>query len=162
MTDQLQGDTLEGTGPVAAATAATDALFGFLTPGVIGADTQAAKQRLRTFNQLAKTALVNNPKFPVAEQEIVARLLPDPDTFFENPSTSYNNLIELRNTLERLKGNLSTTLQGGPPPTPGQPQGAPGGGQDSPARPTTQQEFDALPSGALFVNPADGRVMRKK
>lgn len=37
---------------------------------------------------------------------------------------------------------------------------APAAGE--PAKPTTQAQFDALPKGALFINPADGRVMRKK
>lgn len=33
---------------------------------------------------------------------------------------------------------------------------------DAPVTPTTQAEFDALPSGTLFVNPADGKTYRKK
>lgn len=33
---------------------------------------------------------------------------------------------------------------------------------NQPARPSSQAEFDALPQGALFINPADGRLMRKK
>lgn len=39
-----------------------------------------------------------------------------------------------------------------------------GGGQSqqAPARPTSREAFDQLPSGAWFVNPADGRVMQKK
>jgi hypothetical protein len=34
--------------------------------------------------------------------------------------------------------------------------------QANPASPTTQQQFDALPPGAWFKNPADGRVLQKK
>jgi len=34
--------------------------------------------------------------------------------------------------------------------------------QPAPARPNTQAEFDALPSGTLFINPANGQTMRKK
>ncbi len=37
-----------------------------------------------------------------------------------------------------------------------------GGVAPGPARITSQEQFDALPSGAMFVNPADGKVMRKK
>ena len=48
---------------------------------------------------------------------------------------------------------------GGGAPTPG-PQG--GASQDAPAKPSTQEDFDALPSGAYFVNPSDGRVLQKK
>ncbi len=32
----------------------------------------------------------------------------------------------------------------------------------APKQPSTQAEFDALPSGTMFINPADGRLMRKK
>lgn len=38
-------------------------------------------------------------------------------------------------------------------------QGSQGGGQ--PARPTTEAQYNALPSGALFVDPDDGRTYRK-
>lgn len=38
-------------------------------------------------------------------------------------------------------------------------QGGQGGGQ--PARPTTEAQYNALPSGALFVDPDDGRTYRK-
>lgn len=33
---------------------------------------------------------------------------------------------------------------------------------DAPAKPTTQQEFDALPSGAVYVDPDDGKTYRKR
>lgn len=32
----------------------------------------------------------------------------------------------------------------------------------APKQPATQAEFNALPSGTMFINPADGRLMRKK
>jgi hypothetical protein len=35
-------------------------------------------------------------------------------------------------------------------------------GPATPATPATQADFDALPSGSLFVNPADGRTYKKK
>lgn len=34
--------------------------------------------------------------------------------------------------------------------------------RDGPARPTTQAEWDALPSGAIFVDPDDGKLYRKE
>lgn len=37
-----------------------------------------------------------------------------------------------------------------------------GGAAANAARPTTKAEFDALPSGAPFINPADGRLLYKK
>lgn len=35
------------------------------------------------------------------------------------------------------------------------------GTRQNPHRPKTQAEFDALPPGAIFVNPADGKILRK-
>lgn len=35
-------------------------------------------------------------------------------------------------------------------------------GQQTVATPTTQQDFDALPAGAIYVNPSDGKKYRKK
>jgi len=46
----------------------------------------------------------------------------------------------------------------GAPRAPTPPQAA----QQGPAQPQSQEEFDALPPGTLFVNPADGVTMRKK
>jgi hypothetical protein len=41
-----------------------------------------------------------------------------------------------------------------------QPQGD--GTEASPFRPSTQEQFDALPTGAIFINPKDGKPYRKK
>lgn len=37
-----------------------------------------------------------------------------------------------------------------------------GGSYDDPHVPTTQEEFDKVPPGGYFINPADGEIMRKK
>jgi len=78
------GDIVEGTGPGAQIAPAFDFLAG-LFGGRAFEDTVDARERVRVLAQTLKTALVNNPRFPVAETELVARLLPDPDTFFTNP-----------------------------------------------------------------------------
>lgn len=39
--------------------------------------------------------------------------------------------------------------------------GAGVGTESNPAKPTTQEEFDALPSGAVFLDPDDGKLYRK-
>jgi hypothetical protein len=36
------------------------------------------------------------------------------------------------------------------------------GTQENPAQPKTQEDFDGLKAGMWFVNPKDGRVLRKK
>lgn len=32
----------------------------------------------------------------------------------------------------------------------------------APAKPASREAFDALPKGAMFINPKDGKLMRKK
>lgn len=51
-----------------------------------------------------------------------------------------------------------------PPSAPAKPVAPTGDGktQALPSRPVDQQSFDSLPSGAWFVNPADGRVLQKQ
>ena len=51
-------------------------------------------------------------------------------------------------------------LQPGRGGAPGRGGGA-GSSQSAPARVASQEEFDRLPSGAWFVNPADGRTLQK-
>lgn len=53
-------------------------------------------------------------------------------------------------------GPVKTTAGGGAAKV------APMPGPEEIARPASQEEFDALPSGAYFVNPATGAVMRKR
>jgi hypothetical protein len=43
-----------------------------------------------------------------------------------------------------------------------QPQQPKSFSNDSPAEPKSKAEFDALPSGTPFINPSDGKLMRKK
>lgn len=47
-------------------------------------------------------------------------------------------------------------------PAGGQAQSGAGVSPNNPASPQSQEDFDALPSGAWFVNPADGRLMQKR
>ena len=54
-----------------------------------------------------------NPRFPVAEMENVALLLPSVDSFFANPETEANKFIELKAlALNQLLRNLSE-MRGG-------------------------------------------------
>lgn len=45
-----------------------------------------------------------------------------------------------------------------------QQQGMAGNGasKEAPAKPASKSDFDALPSGSFFINPADGRILQKK
>ena len=62
-------------------------------------------------------------------------------------------------TREKLSAINEARQQLGKSATP--PAGSGGSGASGPARPTSQADFDALPAGALFINPKDGKLMRK-
>lgn len=62
-------------------------------------------------------------------------------------------------------GGSSSAGWGAAPASPApaaRPQPGTGTSQGAPARPMNEADFNALPSGAWFVNPADGRTMQKK
>lgn len=63
------------------------------------------------------------------------------------------------------QGGLAALFGGAPQMAPSGgatgPAPAAGGSQQSPARPASQADFDRLPAGAWFINPADGQVMQK-
>lgn len=70
----------------------------------------AARQDIRLFNQIAKTAIVNNPRFPVAEQQVVERMLPNADDFFTNPSNEFNKVLQLQQFLRDLQAGNNSSL----------------------------------------------------
>lgn len=103
-----------GTGPWANLAAAVDGVIGgLLDTNSLFPDVAENRQHLRTLNQVAKTVLVNNPRFPVAEQQIVQQLLPDPDTFFANPQTEARNLANLRQILATVYEQNLASIQSG-------------------------------------------------
>ena len=108
----LETDVRIGTGPFAKIQTGISNIFGPLAEKeAFFEDTTTAKQRLRTFNQTLKTAIVNNPRFPVAEQEIVAKSLPDVDAFFKDPDTAVADLKQLKKTLVDFKTSKAKELK---------------------------------------------------
>ena len=78
-------------------------------------DNQAARQYLRGVMTLGRSALVVNPRFPVAEMEKVQQLFVRPETFFTNPSTEANKFIELKSlAVAQYRRNLQQLQQGVP------------------------------------------------
>lgn len=78
-------------------------------------DNQAARQYLRGVMTLGRSALVVNPRFPVAEMQKVEQLFVRPETFFTNPSTEANKFIELKSlAVAQYRRNLQQLQQGVP------------------------------------------------
>ena len=104
-----------GTGPYAGFAVFLDNTFGGFIPQAREAfqDTQSNRQFLRGLTILTRSALVVNPRFPVAEMEKVAVLFADPDSFFANPETEANKLIELKRLATTQKrANLQALSDG--------------------------------------------------
>ena len=96
-----------GTGPKARFDAAMDAVFGGFFETDMFQDTQQNRQFLKGMKILGRSALVVNPRFPVAEMETVGELFPDVDSFFTNPITEANKLVEMKNLayLQKQRNN---------------------------------------------------------
>jgi len=78
-------------------------------------DNQAARQYLRGVITLGRSALVVNPRFPVAEMQKVEELFVRPETFFANPSTEANKFIEMKSlALQQYRRNLTELEKGVP------------------------------------------------
>jgi hypothetical protein len=68
---------------------------------------------------------------------------------------AHEKLQEIRHSMQVFGTSGDTGSQAQAQPA------APAASAGTPAKVTSQAEFDALPSGALFVNPKDGKIMRK-
>jgi len=105
----------DGTGPYAGFAVFLDRTFAGAIPAARDAfqNTQANRQFLRGLTILGRSALVVNPRFPVAEMEKVGALFPDPEAFFTNPETEANKLVELKNlALAQQRANLQALQTG--------------------------------------------------
>ena len=109
-----------GTGPYAGFAVFLDRTFAGAIPIArkFFQDTQANKQFLRGVTILGRSALVVNPRFPVAELERVGALFPDPDAFFTNPESEAQKLVELKTlALSQKRANLAQLASGIPDDT---------------------------------------------
>jgi len=109
-----------GTGPYAGFAVFLDRTFAGAIPIAreFFQETQANKQFLRGITILGRSALVVNPRFPVAELERVGALFPDPDAFFTNPESEAQKLVELKTlALSQKRANLAQLASGIPDDT---------------------------------------------
>ena len=103
----------EGTGPVSAFQQGVSNLFGFLAEGQLFPENTQARQKLNLFNKAAQESLIQNPRFPVAEQQFVKSLLPSTDTILKDPDDAVSNLVELQSHLEaKIQANTRSIESG--------------------------------------------------
>lgn len=153
LSEGLEESARVATGPGGSLRQAFNVLAGFIGSDapVPAPETAEARQAIRLFNQTAKTAIVNNPRFPVAEQEVVSRMLPDESAFLANPSVEGNKVLQLRDYLISVRTQNMLSLGVAPQ------------SNEAPTTPTisTPEEYEALPSGALYIRADDGLTYRK-
>jgi hypothetical protein len=109
--DALQA-ARRGTGPWSGIGALVDNVAGGMIPNqairTYFQNNQENRQFLRGVTILGRSALVVNPRFPVAEMERVGALFPDPDVFFRNPESEALKLIELKSlVMSQYRANLA-------------------------------------------------------
>ena len=103
----------EGTGPVSAFQQGVSNLFGFMAEGQLFPENTQARQKLNLFNKAAQESLIQNPRFPVAEQQFVKSLLPSTDTILKDPDDAVSNLVELQSHLEaKIQANTRSIESG--------------------------------------------------
>jgi hypothetical protein len=116
--DALQA-ARQGTGPWSGLGALVDNVAGGMIPSeavrTYFQSNQENRQFLRGVTILGRSALVVNPRFPVAEMERVGALFPDPDAFFRNPESEALKFIELKSlALAQKRANLQAMSEGIP------------------------------------------------
>ena len=107
----------EGTGFYSNLVAGFDALTGFIPEGMrpssLFEDNADARQYLRGVTTLGRSALVVNPRFPVAEMERVEALFIKPDSFFVNPETEARKFTQLKSlATQQYRRNLGLLAEG--------------------------------------------------
>ena len=88
----------------------------FLKPNwleIFGRETQQARQYLRGVRVLGRSALVVNPRFPVAEMATVGALFPSPESFLADPDSEAQKFIELKRlAMQQYQENLKQLSSG--------------------------------------------------
>lgn len=101
-----------------------------------------------------------------AQLRDVERSISQNAAFGASPATKAK-LDEWGRQRDELKRKLAELVPGGysiiPPPVSSGAVGVRGQGtREDPARPETQEQFNSIPSGAIYLNPKDRRLYRKK
>jgi len=104
---------LDGTGPWARIGSAINAVIGGFAGIEFFSDTPDNRNYLKAIRILGRSALVVNPRFPVAEMQNVGELFPNEEAFFVNPGSESRKLISLKRVaIDQLTNNLSKIESG--------------------------------------------------
>ena len=85
--------------------------------GIVGIEvfpnTPDNQNYLKAIRILGRSALVVNPRFPVAEMQTVGALFPNEEAFFTSPEAEARKLVSLKRVaIEQLTNNLSKIESG--------------------------------------------------
>ena len=105
-------EAMIGTGPMSNLRQAVNNMFGFAFKGIPAPRTEEARNNLRIFNQSIKPMMMVSDRGAIYEQKNIEKLLPNPETFFQDPDAAaqkLDNLKDLINTQIEMKQRLLNT-----------------------------------------------------
>jgi hypothetical protein len=167
----------KGVGPWSSIRAFIDTIGnGFLGAPLAFPDNAAARAQLRIVERLHQNILVQSPRIPVYEQALVKNIFPDPDKFWGSPDNAVKTtlaiLSEVKDARDILIEQLETdnrygnttvneynakiasmdrfidAIEGDGEPI----------DENLPYFPKSNAERDALPVGALYIDPFTGET----
>ncbi len=105
---------------------------------------------------------VDSPEYRKADEE-AQKIVDEQAGFFSTDKTDFAKYGGSRTQAQIAKRKELLGGKSAPAATIDAQAGSktPAGTQDDPHRPTTKAELDALPSGAIYLNPSDGKLYRK-
>ena len=158
-------------------------LGGVFGTGPMWADTAEAQRQMGLINKAITVGLVENPKYPVAEQQIVQGLLPSPDAWFKGDEQAMRDAGALREHLRLLRDQYVYERDAAPAITPEKRKAAADkvvdldrflsmlgdkgqvkselGTDRMPFRPQSDADWNSIPSGSIYIDPDDGKRYRK-
>lgn len=133
--------------------ATPELINGFMTSPEYQRASNSMKTIIATYLYSTSGATANPGE--VANQASV--LMPKPGESAESVADKLRRVHTMVDAIRIASGQKDTPAPGATPPPPA--TAAPDNG--APATPKTDEEYNALPSGALFVDPDDGKTYRK-
>tara|TARA_S200002703_G_scaffold141341_1_gene133120 strand:- start:2929 stop:4053 length:1125 start_codon:yes stop_codon:yes gene_type:complete len=82
----------------------------FIDKFLVNPDVVKARQKYLTFKKEITKTFVNNPRIPVAEQQLVQNLLPDESSIFQDPNAAAIALQQVQDVIEGYKNKSQTQL----------------------------------------------------